>query len=295
MNRHVAGLLQVAAASICFGFLGIFAKFAYGAGLTIGQLLVARFTAAAVILGLGVLLHQRRTLSIGRTQILLSLGLGFLGYAVFATLYFMALAGLSVALAALLLYTFPFWTLILNTLLGERPSPRAIVGLAGALTGLALLLWGELRVESLAAVACGVGSAIAYAIYIVVSSRKQKNVPALGSGFWIITGAALGLWVFHHPDPSAAVDWQIAQWWPVAGIAVIGTIAPLVLIQAGLQRLSSTETALLSMIEPVTAAVAANFFFQESMSPRQILGGLLVLISLVLVSGRRRSVGPARP
>lgn len=287
MNRHLLGVLQVAIASVCFGFLGIFGKFAFGAGVTISELLSVRFALAAILLGLGLAAFRPAVFKLGFKQTVLSFFLGFFGYAVFSTLYFLALRGLSVPLAVLLLYTFPFWTVVINAVLGHRPKPSALAGLVGALAGLLLLLYGEIHAESVGAFACGVGSGLTYAIYIVVSGKYQRGVPALGSGFWIILGSAIGLFAFHHPHPETIAHWGSSQWMPLMGLAIVCTIMPLTLIQAGLQTLTSTETALLSMIEPVTATLAASAFLNEHLASRQVAGGLLVLLSLLLVTRRR--------
>lgn len=281
MSRHVLGILQVAMASICFGFLGVFGKFAFAAGISVGSLLSVRFSLAAILLAFTLSVYRPGSLRIGAKQTMLSFLLGFFGYAVFSTLYFMAIRGLSVPLAVLLLYTFPFWTIVFNAILGERPKQGSLLVLLGALIGLILLLWGEIRAESLLAFICGVGSAVTYAMYIIVSSRYQKGVSAIGSGFWIIMGAAMGLWIFHHPSPSTISTWNSSQWTPLFGLAIVCTIAPLTLVQAGLQRLSSSETALLSMIEPVTATLAAALFLNEHLARHQIVGGILVLFSLL--------------
>jgi drug/metabolite transporter (DMT)-like permease len=55
---------------------------------------------------------------------------------------------------------------------------------------------------------------------------------------------------------------------------------PLTFILAGLQKMKSSEAALLTMIEPVTAATMAWFIFGEALSLPQLLGASLVLIAL---------------
>lgn len=287
MNRRALSILQVAIASVCFGFLGVFGKFAFAAGVSVGSLLSVRFGLAAVFLALALVALRPGSLKIGLKQTVLSFFLGFFGYAVFSTLYFMAVRGLSVPLAVLLLYTFPFWTVVINAVLGEKPKSSSLFGLCGALIGLALLLWGEIRADSVSAFVCGVGSGLTYALYIIASSRYQKGVSPMGSGFWIIVGAAIGLWIFHHPSPSTIATWNSSQWMPLVGLAIVCTIAPLTLIQAGLQTLTSSETAILSMIEPVTATLAASALLNENLAQRQIVGGILVLFSLFLVARRR--------
>ncbi|MBX2987548.1 MAG: DMT family transporter [Bdellovibrionaceae bacterium] len=291
MSPHRRGLLQVAIASVCFGLIGIFGKKIYEAGLSVGELLSLRFTIATIVLGAALLLSRPRVLRLSRRQWVISSLLGLLGYAVFSTLYFLSIQGVSAALAVLLLYTFPFWTVLINFFLGQRLTGKQMGALLGASAGLALLLWGQLEVRTLMAVAAGIGSAIAYAAFIVISGRWTKGVHPLGSGFWIIAAATVGLLLFHRPDPAQAMHWDFRVWALLLGIAVIGTVIPLTLIQAGLQKLSSTETALLSMIEPVTAAAASTLVLGESLSPRQMLGGVVVLGCLILVNRRVQPAG----
>lgn len=291
MKPRTLGILQVAGASLCFGFIGVFGKQAFAAGLAVGDLLSLRFLMAVLVLAPVLVILRRADVIIGGRQIALSLGLGVFGYAVFASLYFMAIEGVSVALAALLLYTFPFWTLIFNALLGVRPTISALVGLFTAFIGLLALLWGEFRVESLTAIVGGIGSAITYSLFIIISGRTQQGVPALGSGLWIMVGAALALLLVHRPSAQMVLSWGPDQWTPLLALAIVGTIAPLTLIQAGLRRLPSNETAFLSMLEPVTASVAAALILHESLGARQLVGGTMVLAGLLLVSRKPRTEG----
>jgi drug/metabolite transporter (DMT)-like permease len=54
------------------------------------------------------------------------------------------------------------------------------------------------------------------------------------------------------------------------------------LILAGLQKLKSSQAALITMLEPVIAALAAGLLLHESMSALQIVGATLVMTCLVL-------------
>lgn len=283
LNRHWTGVAQLALASVGFGFLGIFGKFAFHSGLSVGAFLTYRFTLAAGLLWIGCLLIKPSLVFLEKKQIVISAFLGIFGYAVFSTLYFVAVDGVSVAVAALLLYTYPFWVSVIGHFaLHERMHARQWLCLLGASLGLGLLFWGHLTVENGFAVLTGLGSAVAYALYILVSSRLQKTVPPLSSSLYVITFSALALYLFHHPDMHAALHLTPVQARSVGGIAVIGTILPLTLVLAGLQKMKSSEAALLTMIEPVTAAIMAWIIFSETLSARQLTGAGLVLISLVL-------------
>jgi drug/metabolite transporter (DMT)-like permease len=152
--------------------------------------------------------------------------------------------------------------------------------LAVATLGLAILMWGKIQVDNWFAVLAGLGSAITYSVYILVSARFQKSVKPLSSSLYVITFSALALYIFHRPNMHAALTLSTMQASSVIGIAIICTILPLTLVLAGLQKMKSSEAALLTMVEPITATILALCLFDETLSARQAIGALLVLAAL---------------
>jgi len=282
-SKKIVGALEIAAGSLGFGFLGIFGKWAFQSGLSVGELLTYRFILAAIILWLGLLIFNRQKIFLCQRQVFISAGLGIFGYAVFATLYFTAIQGMSVGLAALLLYTYPFWVSVLSHIfLKDKLSGAQWLVLLIALLGVNLLLWGQFQISDLGAVAAGLGSAITYAAYILISARYQKNVLPISSSLYVITAAALALAAFHRPRLELMSQMNSYQWAIIGGVAIISTIFPMTMILSGLQKIRSSQAALVSMLEPVTAAVVAAFIFHESMTSLQILGAVLILICLMI-------------
>lgn len=284
MNRKsISGIIEITLGSLGFGFLGIFGKWAFASGLGVGELLTYRFIIAALVLWTGLFIFQRDKIALPRAQILISAGLGVLGYAVFATLYFTAIKGMSVGLAALLLYTYPFWVSLLgHFFLHERMSRMQWLLLLGAFIGVTCLLWGQFEISNSSALIAGLGSAMTYAAYILVSARYQKNVRPISSSLYVITFAAIALAIFHRPNLQLWNVLSAPQWQYVLGIATISTILPMTMILAGLQKLKSSQAALITMLEPVTAAIAAGFLLNESMSVLQIVGATIVITCLTL-------------
>lgn len=277
MNRP---LLQISLASVGFGFLGIFARFAFAEGLSVGEVLTFRFTLASLLLGIYFLLFEPARLQLPRRQLIISALQGLLGYAVFSTLYFKAIEGISVALAAMLLFTYPLWISVIHYIFGDRLSKREIIHLVLAFAGLLTLLWGQIEVKSLMALMCGIGAGLTYAIYIFISGHLQKQVDALASSFYVILFAAMGLFVFHHPDFHMIKNLTPTSALSLLGLALVCTIGPLTLVLLSLQKLPSHLVALVSMIEPLTAAVAGYLILNEHLTWNQILGGVLLLAVL---------------
>ncbi|HEY8271009.1 MAG TPA: DMT family transporter [Pseudobdellovibrionaceae bacterium] len=284
MNRkQLVGIFEITLGSIGFAFLGIFGKWAFSSGLSVGALLTYRFIIASMALWMGLFLFNRDKIYISRTQLLISAGLGVFGYAVFATLYFSAVQGMSVGLAALLLYTYPFWVSLLgHFFLRERMNQTQWLLLLGAFLGVTCLLWGQFHLNNMKAFIAGLGSAITYAIYILFSAHYQKNVKPLSSSLYVTTFAAIALASYHHPPLQFWKILDFQQWQIVLGIATVSTIFPMTLILGGLQKLKSSQAALITMLEPVIAAIAAGILLHESMSGLQIVGATLVMTCLGL-------------
>ncbi|MCC2677571.1 MAG: hypothetical protein K0R29_147 [Pseudobdellovibrio sp.] len=281
--QEVLGLIFVLLAGFGFGFLGIFGRYAFQSGLTVGELLTFRFIVASVLLWVGLFAFKRDLIKLPPRQILISAGLGVFGYAVFSTFYFKSIEGISVPLAALLLFTFPIFVNVgAHFFLKERMTKNQFISLLLATVGLGILLWGPLVVNSPAAVVYALIAAVTYAVYVLVSGKVQQNVAPFSSSLYVISATALALFLIHQPAITRVTELTSQQMFIISGIAIISTIAPLTLFLAGLQKLSSSKASIVVMIEPVVATVAAFFFLGEQLTPLQIGGALLVLVALVI-------------
>lgn len=282
--RHL-GILQVILAGACFGTLGIFGKWAYSLGLSVGELLSARFLTASLILAFALLLLSPRKLRLPLKQVFNSLLLGALGYASFSTMYFISIQGLSVGLAAMLLFTFPlFVALIGHFFLHEKLAGKNWLFLFLTLLGLGVLLWSEPELKTVTAVFWALGAAITYAAYVIISHRIQPNVHPLSSSVYVMFGAALSLILIHRPDWAVWTNFEAERLLLLFGIAIVATIAPLSLFLAGLQKLKSSEASILVTVEPLVAAALGFLILKESWGLQQALGAALVLAGLTLQS-----------
>lgn len=281
--QQFTGFVCVFLAGIGFGFLGIFGKLAFDSGMTVGQLLAFRFSMAAAILFLALILYRRTLLKLNMSQILISSILGIFGYAVFATLYFKSIQGLSVSLAALLLFTFPiFVNLESHFFLNEKMNQKQFMSLLLACFGLAVLLRGPVFFDSMISVFYAVSAAIVYSIYVIISGKYQQSVHPLSSSFYVILSAAVALCAFHQIDILTIAGLSQKQFFYIFGLAVICTIGPIILFLIGLQHLSSSKASIVVMVEPVVAAIAAWAILDEKLRPFQYVGMALILCALKL-------------
>lgn len=275
--------IEIILAGIGFGFLGIFGRLAFAAGISVGELLVFRFSLAAVLLWLGLFIFRRDLLRLSIRQIIISCLLGIAGYAVFSTMYFKAIQGVSVAIAAMLLFTFPIFVNVGAFLfLKEEMRLKQWLSLLMSIVGLILLLWGDMSIGKVSSIFWGLGAALTYAIYVLVSGKVQNKVHPLSSSLYVISAAAIALYLFHHPDLGRLRQFDWHEYSYILGIATIGTIMPLTLFLSGMQKISSSKASIIVMIEPVTAALAGWLILGEALAIHQIVGACIVLCGLIL-------------
>jgi drug/metabolite transporter (DMT)-like permease len=74
------GFLYSVLSGISFGFLPVFGKLAYGAGMDVRMILMSRFLPAAVLFGLWLALTDRRLLRPGPRTLPKAAALGMLFY-----------------------------------------------------------------------------------------------------------------------------------------------------------------------------------------------------------------------
>ena len=283
------GILLCVASAAAFGAMGIFGKLAYDEGATVGTLLAVRFVVAAALLwalaaASGAL---GRVLALPRRDLGMVLALGAFGYSAQAGCYFAALERLDASLLSLVLYTFPAIVTVAAIALGrERASRRSVAALALASTGLVLVLAGAgAGALDPLGIALALGAAVVYATYILSSEGVSARVSPLVLSALVCTGAGLAL----TAGSAAAGDLRPADlslagagW--LAGIAVVSTVAAIVLFFAGLKRVGPTAASILSTAEPVTTVVLAYLVFGEALTAVQLTGGALVVGAVLVLS-----------
>jgi drug/metabolite transporter (DMT)-like permease len=270
----------------------IFGRFAYEAGVSPGALLLVRFILAAALLTTLLVARPglrriagppvtpgRPTLSRGGT-VVLALGLGAVGYAAQAGLYFSALQRLDASLLSLILYTYPVLVTVAAVLLGrDRLTRWRSLAMLAACGGILLVLLGAggMRFQPVGAL-LAFGSAVVYTSYILVSDTLVHRVPPVVLAALVMAGAATSLGVEAIlTGVDLAFGWR--GWFWVACIAVVSSVLATLAFFAGMRRTGASTASILSTLEPVVTTTLAALTLGESLKLVQVFGGVLVLSS----------------
>jgi drug/metabolite transporter (DMT)-like permease len=287
-STHRLGSAMIAASAVAFGALAVFGKLAFDAGVGVVTLLFVRFAIAAAVLWAATL-RTGNGLSGTRTRaVVAAFALGAVGYAMQAGLFFAALERMDASLLSMVLYTYPAMVTLAAIVLGRETASRRRVGaLLVSSGGVALVLVGAgAHGFDWLGAAMGIGAALTYSAYILVSDHVTVDVPALPLAALVTTGAAVTFGVTGVATGSLETGFGAGGWAWLAAIALVSTVTPVLLFFAGMRRVGPSMAAILSTLEPPTTVLLAFLAFGESPSAVQLTGGALVLAAVLLLQRR---------
>lgn len=263
-------------------------------------LLLIRFSLAALILWLVILIRHTR-LPRARTA-LAGLALGGIGYATQSALYFSALDYIAPSLATLLLYTFP--VLVFVAALAsrrERATPRRLGALVLALVGVAAVLLGNAggALDPLGVV-LGLGSALAYATYILIGDALDPDLDRIVLTALVCTGATATYGVVTVVAGGPLLNVEPAAYWAAGTLALVSTVVAVGTFFAGMRLVGASTASIVSCVEPVATVLIGVGLYGDRLTAVQLLGGLGVVAAVIVLqlkvseSTRTRRL-PTRP
>ncbi|MBK8046485.1 MAG: EamA family transporter [Anaerolineales bacterium] len=280
MSRLI-GILLVACSAAAFGTLAIFARYAYASGMNAGSILFLRFTLAALVMGV-IVVVRREGLPRGRTLLWL-IGMGAIGYVGQSFCYLSALNYASAGLVALLLYLYPIFVTGLSAFFyHERITGMKAIALALAFAGTALTVSPESGQWQ--GIALAIGAALIYSGYIMIGAKVMRHTSAVQSSTVIFASAAA---VFGGMVLATGPQWpgSSSGWLAMVGLVIVATIIPAGAFLGGLKRIHPATAAMLSTLEPVVTVVLATVLLGETLAPVTLLGGALILGAVIIVAG----------
>ncbi|MBC7942826.1 MAG: DMT family transporter [Chitinophagaceae bacterium] len=286
------GLLLAGAGAIAFSGKAIIVKLAYRHGVDAVTLIMYRMLFALP-------LFLALTWWAGRGQPALTArdwrvvtGLGFSGYYLASFLDFAGLQYISASLERLILYLNPTLVLLLGVVMfRQRVGWRQLLALLVSYCGVLLVFGQELGVQGPQAAlgaALVLGSAVSYAVYLVLSGAEVRRLGALrltGLATSVACGLCIAQFLILRPL-SAAVVAPAVIWLSLLN-ATLCTFAPVLMVMMAIERIGATLTAQTGMIGPVSTIAMGAVLLGEPFSAWIVVGTALVLVGVWLLARAR--------
>lgn len=285
-NNKTKGFLLGAVAAASYGMNPLFALPLYGIGMSVDTVLFYRYALAIVVLGV-LMRMQKQSFSIKKADVLPLFMMGLL-FSFSSLFLFISYNYMDAGIASTILFVYPVLVaVIMAVVFKERISPLTLFSIALAFTGISLLCrnsGGETL--SLAGITFVFLSSLSYAVYIVGVNRSSlKDMPITKLTFYVLL-FGLSVYVVRL---KFCTDLQVIPspllWINAVSLAVFPTVVSLVTMTKAIHYIGSTPTAILGALEPVTALFFGVLVFGEQLTPRIILGMLMVITAVTLIIG----------
>ncbi len=242
------------------------------------ELMAIRFSLAGIALAV---IYSKRLWPVRRGWTLDGLWLGFWLSTGYLT-QVIGLATITAARSAFLTSTYVlFMPFLAIPMLKAFPALGDVAGAVLAFAGITLFSADagfSLRAGDLWTLGC----ALSFGVQIVVTNIvARRNDPVALSVMQILVGAIAGLALVlargGFQTPVERMPWGVLIY-----LAVVAT-AFVILVQTwALARTTPVKATLIFATEPIFAALFAVAFFGEGMSPREIMGGALIVLGVVV-------------
>jgi DME family drug/metabolite transporter len=285
---------QVLLAALCFGTTGTAQALGPDGTDPVG-VGAARILVGGVLLAAVAVARRRATRERwARTPVAAAVA----GVAVYQLAFFAAVADTGVAVGTIVaLGSAPTLAGLFEWLVDRRrPSGRWAAATALACAGVALLaLAGGDADVSPTGIALAVTAGGSYAVYTLAAKRllqaghspESVMAAAFGLGALVLLPVLLAttpVWLVHADGIALALF-----------LGVVPTAVAYLLFANGLKHLSASETATLTLAEPLTAGVLGALVLAESLPPTALAGAGLVLGGLVALTIRPPLVAAPAP
>ena len=190
-------------------------------------------------------------------------------------------------IASTLLFVYPIMVaLLMVCFFHERFKATIAICLIVMTAGLVLLTktQGDTTISPYGCVLVMV-SALTYAIYIIFVnvSPQIKNIPTTKLLFYVLSWGCGVYIVMISLGSGLTLPAQSGGWLNLMALAVIPTVMSFACTTRAIQLIGSTPTAILGALEPVSAVFLSVTVLNQSLTTREIIGGILIVIATTIV------------
>lgn len=281
LSNDAKGVIAIVISAIMYGFTGLFIRFLTNIGLNVYSINFVEYLIGIFLIYFIASRRKERIELPLRKEWLFLMSIGFCYFGVTMTLFY-AFNYTTIANAELLHYTFPILTVIGATLLlNERLNKEKILALVLSMAGLILIFSQSFNLSQsmMFGSFCAFLSAFPVAGMTLIG-RKLKNRSAYFTTFWSILFACVIYFPFFISYNSISSLQQVGYIF-ITSVFFIGITTPLYFF--GLRHIAASIVGILMLIEIISGITVGLIFYHEIPPFINLLGGLLIMISCVLV------------
>lgn len=292
MKNHYDNILQasllVAASGILYGFLGFLGTLILRENISIYNMLFWRFAIAGGWM-LFFVLKQTSSKEIQHSFDRRTLGfmflLGAIGYAGSSLFYFIASEYTGTGLAMVIFFSYPIIVALSSWIIQRKQlNLSVILALMTMMVGFVLLREQSAHSFNMMGIFFGVIAAACYAFYVVGSKHVTSyTIDANVLATIVCFGCAFIFLILSFTSHSFVLPQTTKSWLCLFSLGILATALPIQLMLKGLKYISSMRASIISVLEPLVTVFVGVAMLQESISPLQLVGAVIILGSALLI------------
>lgn len=269
-----------------YGFNPLFAMPLISNGASVESILFFRYGLSAIILFTLILIgKQSLRVNIKQAGILIILGLLFTAS---STFLFEAYKYIASGLATTLIFIFPILVALIMMFLRVFPTWQVWLSVAICFAGVVTMTQSDSsQTIAIEGVILSLGSALAYAIFIVIINHNKtiKNISnSLITFYTMIVGSVVFLTqiIFSNNTITTGLEGNTA-WLNLLGLAILPTIVSTSTLAISTRKIGATKASVLSVFEPITAILAGALAFNEQITTNIVIGIALSMSAVIFM------------
>jgi len=274
------GSLSAIGAAVFFGFIGPTTKIAYNLGATIGLAIIFRYIVATILI-IPILFKKPPSLISFKKNFKI-LMIFTLGSILLTTGLLSAVNFIEVSLTMLIFATYPIIVLLFSIFINkEKISFRKKLFFFIAFVGIFFVLGPSFEKLNFSGILCACLASLG-ASTMIISNQRMSNLQINPFHIHIFTNLFNSLFfiliIYIFFDVNLKID--TSAWLLIFISSIFYTIAFFLQLLA-IQKIGQSKTALLLYIEPVVGILGATILLSEKLNQFQVIGIIIVMLSLV--------------
>ena len=291
-NKHFFAIFLAAA---LWGMAGIFVRTCESDGLGKMQIVFGRTFGTALIIGLLMVFRDRRLFRIRLKDLWLFAGAGVFSILMFSFCYYKTMEYTTLSVAAVLLYTAPFFVIFLSRIVfRQKLTVLKCVACLVAFAGCCLVTGAFRSGFSIGseALTFGLLTGLGYALYTIFSRLLfDRGYLSLTIIFYVFLFASLGS-VFLI-DPMETCRLLTASPKPAFHLLLLvlfNSVFPYILYTKGLEGVDPTVAPIIATAEPVVATLVGAIYYTEKLTLTGGAGIVLILLAVLILNFKKGAI-----
>ena len=293
MTRDLKGYFFILLGATLLGSIGVLGRAIYQYEPDPIKVVTYRGIIAAILLIGTLALLNPKKLNLKLKDLPFFALYGFLSVTMTFILFFYAIKYTTVAMATILIYTYPAWVLLFSLLiLNEKLDKQKITALLLTFTGCLLVVQiynPSVLKFNLKGIIYGLFCSLGAASYTLFGKKATFKYDS-----WTVVSYALGfgalfLILFRGPQTLLNFNYPVTAWIFIITLAIIPTLLGYSFYTRGLKYLEASRAGIVATWEVVVATALAFIIFGEKLSLIQILGAVLIFWGIFIIKKRRNT------